>query len=176
LPKSLSDISKAVPSIKKELTTADIRNGYDLYMMKESPINTPTMTELKQDKAIQPESLIFISVDGKERETKLSIDKKGSIYQMITVEPYSSLSVSVKNTNKVIPTVIWNGVKTKFTKDKQNIIRFSLTTPKDNGVYILKVGTLTLNVEVKRPEITPTVKNETKKLSPIQKMWSWFGK
>jgi hypothetical protein len=177
LPKPLVDLSRTVPSIKKGLATADIRNGYDLYMMKNSPINTPTMTELAQESATQPESLIFISVDGKERETKLSIDRKGSIYQMITVEPYSALSVSVKNTNKIKPIATFNNQTIKTTKDKQNIIKFSLTAPKDNGVYTLKVGSLSLNVEVKRPKTaTPPTVNQPKKLSPIQKVWSWFEK
>ncbi|MEI6378009.1 MAG: hypothetical protein WCO97_12510, partial [bacterium] len=50
LPKSLVDLSGAVPSIRKELSSADIRSGYDLYSMKESPIDTPTLSDLAKDK------------------------------------------------------------------------------------------------------------------------------
>ena len=173
------------------MITADIRNGYDLYMMKESPINTPTLTELARDKTKQPESLIFVTVDGKEKETKLSIDRKGNTYQIITVEPYAAITASVKNTNKTIPKATWNGTEMKVTKDKKNIIKLSLTAPKDNGVYTLKVGTLTLEVKVITPAPAPsdatvgggggagggvTTVSGPKKLSPILKLWSWFGK
>ena len=188
LPKSLVDLSKAVPSIKRSLTTANIRNGYDLYMMKESPIDTPTLTDLTKDKTKQPENLIFVSVDGKEVSTKLSIDKKGGVYQMITVSPYDVLAVSTKNTNKTIPKATWNGVGVKTTKDKNNIVKLSINAPKDAGVYILKVGTLTLEVKVITSTPAPAnnggvttgsggaTNTQAKKLSPIQKLWSWFGK
>ena len=181
LPKSLADLSRAVPSIKKELTSADIRNGYDLYVMKESPINTPTLTDLTKDKTKQPETLIFVSVGGKEVPTKLSIDTKGNIYQMITVEPYTTLDVDVKNTSKTTPKATWNNQDIKTTKDKNNIVKLSITAPKDAGVYTLKVGTLTLEVKVVISTPAPAdnggVTTPTpKKLSPIQKLWSWFGK
>ena len=179
----LADLSRSVPSIKKELTSANIRNGYDLYMMKESPIDTPTLSDLTKDKTKQPENLIFVSVDGKEAPTKLSIDKKGGVYQMIAVSPYDVLTISTKNTNKTIPKATWNGIGVKTAKDKNNIVKLSITAPKDAGVYTLKVGTLTLNIAVEKPATTstggvttPTTQTPQKKLSPIQKLWSWFGK
>ena len=184
LPKSLVDLSKAVPSIKKDLTSANIINGYDLYQMKESPVNVPTLTELNKDKTTVPESLIFVSVDGKERETKLSIDKKGEVYQIINVEPYATLDVSVKSTAKKVPSATFNKQTIKTTKDKKNIVRLSVVAPKGGGSYTLKVGTLTLEVRViKSQPTTPATGNQNtgtpapqKKLSPLQKLWSWFSK
>ncbi|MEI6553151.1 MAG: hypothetical protein WCO09_01135 [bacterium] len=181
MPKSLVDLSKTVPSIKKALTSANITNGYDLYAMKDSPVNTPTLTELNKEKAVQPESLIFVSVDGKEKETKLSIDKKGNVYQIVTVEPYATLDVSVKNTAKTKPVAVWNGKVVTTIKDKKNIIKFSVMTPKGAGSYNLRVGTLTLEVRVVTPQpVKPSAGSGNtgtqKKLSPIQKLWSWFGK
>ena len=147
--------------------------------MKESPIDTPTLSDLAKDKTKQPESLIFISIDGKEKQTKLSIDKKGNTYQIITVEPYADLAVSVKNTDKVLPKTTFNGVTIKATKNKSNIISASVLAPKDNGIYSLKVGNLTLEVRVVRPVAVVTPKSATTtptQLSPIQKLWSWFTK
>jgi len=179
LPKSLSDLSHAVPLINKSLTSADIRSGYDLYTMKESPINTPTLSDLVKDKTKQPESLIFASANGNESSTKLMIDKKGGAYQIITVEPYAVLDIDVKNTNKVLPKASWNNIDAKVVKDKQNIIKLSVVAPKENGTYTLKVGELTLQVRVVAATAVgggAGTSTQPKKLSPIQKLWSWFVK
>ena len=196
LPKSLADLSHTVPAISKSLSSADIRNGYDLYTMKESPINTPTLSDLAKDKTKQPESLIFASENGTQVSTKLSIDKKGSVYQIITIESYTTLDINVKNTDKTIPKASWNNSDMKVVKDKQNIIKLSVVAPRENGSYTLKVGTLTLQVKVVT-QTSPATNNKAtssnsstggvsssgtttdtgaKKLSPIQKLWSWFVK
>ena len=183
LPKSLYDLMNAVPFIKREIASSDIKNGYDLYAMKESPINTPTLSELAKDKTKQPESIVFVSVAGVEKETKLSIDKKGNTYQMITVLPSATLDINVKNTDKVLPKTTFNGLDIKTSKDKQNIIKLSASMPKESGIYILKVGSLVLQVKVyvvsgTGDKIGVTIGKEAqqKKLLPIQKLWSWFKK
>ena len=195
LPKSLAELSRLVPSIKKELNQMGVINGYNLYSMKKSPINTPTLLELAKDKTKQPESLIFISVNSGEEETKLSIDKKGNLYQIITVEPDDTLIISAKNTDKTLPKITFNGVDIKASKDKQNVIKLSVVAPKNNGIYILKLGSLTLNIIVDKTVASDnsrkqgshmgagainnggvTTVDQPKRLSPIQKLWSWFGK
>jgi photosystem II stability/assembly factor-like uncharacterized protein len=175
LPKSLANLSNTVPSIKKELTSAGIINGYDLYSMKDSPVNTPTLSDLAKDKTKQPTNLIFTSVDDKETPTKLSIDKKGRTYQILTVEPNDTIDISIKNTNKTLPITIFDNNPIKPNKDKNNNITLTLNAPTEQGTRILTVGDLTLEIRVKAPAPVVTPKVE-KKLSPIKKMWNWFTK
>ncbi len=194
LPKSLAVLSNALPSIKKELNKAGIINGYDLYLMKDSPINTPTLTELTKNNTPRPETLMFVSVDGKEKETKLSIDKKGNTYQIISVEPNTYIYVSVKNTNKNVKAE-FNNKEVVIMRDKNNIIKVVVPSPAEIGTYALKFGDLLLEVRVKtivaveepQPVVptgayTPpadggvTTDGVSKKLSPIQKLWNWFTK
>jgi autotransporter-associated beta strand protein len=210
LPKSLVNISKLVPSINKELNKAGIINGYDLYMMKESPIETPTLHELAKEKVPQPTTLMFISVDGLEKKTKLSIDKKGNAYQIISVEPESYIYVNLKNKDKEV-TATFNNEYVKFVKNKDGIIKLNVMTPRALGLYTLKVGTLILEVRVVNKVVedvtgvtgdagvidtngksnanrytvttstpasnmgTRTGTGEPKKLSPIIKLWNFFG-
>jgi len=194
LPKSLADLSNSVPAIKRAMAVSGIVNGYDLYTMKESPINTPTLSDLVKDKTKQPESLIFASQNVTQVSTKLMIDKKGSVYQIITVEPNAVIDVDVKNTGKTTPKTTFNGLDIKTGKDKQNIIKLSVVAPKEIGTYTLKVEQLTLQVKVISPTAatvgkgtgatnnsgvtTGVVSSNTqpKKLSPIQRLWSWFVK
>ena len=193
LPKSLYDLMNAVPFIKREIASSDIKNGYDLYAMKESPINTPTLSELAKDKTKQPESIVFVSVAGVEKETKLSIDKKGNTYQMITVLPSATLDINVKNTDKVLPKTTFNGVDIKTSKDKQNIIKLSASMPKESGLYTLKIGSLTLNItvlsgnlngggfvtgKVVDSKVTPVVKPKQpiSKVNLFNKLINWFVK
>ena len=126
-----------------------------------------------------PKSLA-VSINGRDVPTKLSIDKKGSVYQIITVAPDDTLLISAKNTDKTMPKATFNGVDIKTSKDKQSIIKLSVTAPKDAGVYTLKIGTLTLQVKVvsTQPQApaNPNPQTPVKKLSPIQKLWSWFVK
>ena len=184
---------KTVPFIKREIASSDIKNGYDLYAMKESPINTPTLSELAKDKTKQPESIVFVSVAGVEKETKLSIDKKGNTYQMITVLPSATLDINVKNTDKVLPKTTFNGVDIKTSKDKQNIIKLSASMPKESGLYTLKIGSLTLNItvlsgnlngggfvtgKVVDSKVTPVVKPKQpiSKVNLFNKLINWFVK
>jgi len=189
LPKSLADLSNSVPAIKRAMAASGIVNGYDLYIMKESPINTPTLSDLVKDKTKQPESLIFASQNGTQVSTKLMIDKKGSVYQIITVEPNAVIDINVKNSDKTLPKASWNNADAKVVKDKQNIIKLSVVAPKDIGSYTLKVGALTLQVKVVKQVAGvnnggvgiganggTSPNTQPKKLSPIQKLWSWFGK
>ena len=193
LPKSLNDLMKTVPFIKREIASSDIKNGYDLYAMKESPINTPTLSELAKDKTKQPESIVFVSVAGVEKETKLSIDKKGNTYQMITVLPSATLDINVKNTDKVLPKTTFNGLDIKTSKDKQNIIKLSASMPKESGLYTLKIGSLTLNItvlsgnlngggfvtgKVVDSKVTPVVKPKQpiSKVNLFNKLINWFVK
>jgi hypothetical protein len=171
----LINLSQSVPSIKKELTSAGIINGYDLYSMKESPVNTPTLSQIKQDKTKQPTNLIFTSVDDKETPTKLSIDKKGRTYQILTVEPNDTIDISIKSTNKTLPVTIFDNNPIKPNKDKNNNITLSLNAPKEQGTRVLTVGDLTLEIRVKVQAPAPVPKVE-KKLTPIVKMWRWFVK
>ncbi len=213
LPKSLADISKAVPSINKKMNQAGVINGYDLYTMKESPIETPTLNELTKEKVPQPTSLMFISVDGLEKKTKLSIDKKGNAYQIISVEPESYIYVNLKNKDKVA-TAVFNNEDVKITRSKDDVIKLNVMAPKELGRYVLKVGTLILEVRVvsavnkvvedvnittggvggvdtgvntnNKADTTSTAvgntgtgtvtrAGESKKLSPIIKLWRFFG-
>ncbi len=191
LPQSLVNLSKSVPFIKKELISAGIINGHDLYIMKESPINTPTLTELAKDKTKQPESIIFVSLNKEETSTKLSIDKKGNLYQTINVLPQDILTISAKNSDKKL-VVTLDGETIKVIKDKKNIVKLSIVAPKDAGIYSLKVGLLKLRVRVEKSVAVPendsgattglvdvnnnkvTETQSTKNLSPIQKLWVWF--
>jgi hypothetical protein len=174
LPQSLINLSQSVPSIKKELTSAGIINGYDLYSMKESPVNTPTLSDLAKDKTKQPTNLIFTSVDDKETPTKLSIDKKGRTYQILTVEPGDTIDISIKSTNKTLPVTIFDNNPIKPNKDKNNNITLSINAPKEQGARILTVGDLTLEIRVKVQAPASALKVE-KRLTPIVKMWRWFG-
>ena len=174
LPQSLANLSNTVPSIKKELTSAGIINGYDLYSMKESPVNTPTLSDLAKDKTKQPTNLIFTSVDNTETPTKLSIDKKGRTYQILTVEPNDTIDISIKSINKTLPITIFDNNPIKPNKDKNNNITLSINAPKEQGTRILTVGDLTLEIRVKVQDPAPAPKVE-KKLTPIVKMWKWFG-
>jgi len=176
LPKSLADISNAVPSIKSAMAMAGIVNGYDLYSMKNSPINTPTLTELRNEKTVMPKTLMFASVGGEEKSTKLSIDKKGKIYQIITVSPDSIINLSINGNGGAsdvggkggvvgkgdvgssgvsangmsLPKVVFNGKNILSTKDKNGIVLLNVVAPKDAGVYVLNVGGLTLEVRVSK--------------------------
>jgi hypothetical protein len=174
LPESLVNLGNSIPSIKKELTSAGIKNGYDLYSMKDSPVNTPTLTDLSKDKTKQPTNLIFTSINGEETRTKLSIDKKGKTYQVLTVSPDTKIDINVKSNNKTIPPVVFDNNNITPTKDKDNTIKLSLNAPTQEGTRVLTVGELTLEIRVEKPKvIQPKVE---KKLSPIIKLWRWFGK
>jgi len=175
LPQSLVTLGNSVPSIKKELTIAGIKNGYDLYTMKESPINTPTLSQLSKDKTKQPTNLIFVSVDNKETPTKLSIDKKGRAYQILTVAPNSTIDINVKSTDKTLPEIVFDNNEVQSKKDKNGNVKVSLNAPVDQGTRALTVGNLKLEIRVVKSEAPAQPKVE-KKLSPIVKMWSWFGK
>jgi hypothetical protein len=143
--------------------------------MKESPVNTPTLSDLAKDKTKQPTNLIFTSVDNTETPTKLSIDKKGRTYQILTVEPNDTIDISIKSTNKTLPVTIFDNNPIKPNKDRNNNITLSINAPKEQGTRILTVGDLTLEIRVK--EVVPVVSPKVdKKLSPIKKMWNWFVK
>ena len=194
LPKSLVNISKLVPSINKELNRAGIINGYDLYKMKESPIETPTLNELTKEKVLQPTSLMFISIDGLEKKTRLSIDKVGNAYQIISVEPNSYIYVNLKNKDKVI-NVAFNNEEVKVFKSNNDVIKLNFMVPKELGTYMLKVGTLNLEVRVVShvvddkgveqilekgvPSVpSPSISSENTQEVPrsiIKRVQSWFG-
>lgn len=179
LPKSLATISEAIPSIRKELNKAGIINGYNLYSMEESPIHTPTLKELKKDNIAQPNNLLFVSLDGREAQTKLSIDEKGNVYQIIDVEPETYVYVSVKNTSKNIKAEFeGNGVA--ILKDKNNIVKVVVPSPAEVGNYTLKVGNLLLEVRVKKvvvPEKEPVKLSETIPEAKVEKVGKtrWFS-
>ena len=192
MAKNLADVSKTVPSIKGELNQTGILNGYDLYSMKESPIDTPTLSQWKGGKTSQSVGLMFVSVDGVEKSTKLSIDIKGNLYQMVDVKPYSTVSVTTKNMDKSLK-VTFNNKVVNFAKDKTGQVLLDVTAPRDAGTYTLKVGVSTLQLKVAKPPVAPSVAvsagvaaktdrtdtfpaDASKKLSPIQKLWSWFLK
>jgi hypothetical protein len=190
LPKSLTALSNTLPSIKKELNKAGIINGYDLYSMKNSPINTPTLKQVTKDGIVQPDNLLFVSIDGTEIKTKLSIDKTGKVYQIINVEPETYIYVSVKNTSKKIKAE-FNNEEIKVIKDKKNIIKVAVPSPAEIGIYKLLIGELILEVRVNKvvtsemtePENTPnnnyvqTIPKadlKTNRPSFINNIWSWL--
>ena len=150
--------------------------------MKESPVNTPTLTDLQKSNVAQPSTLIFTSVDNVPTPTKLSVDIKGGVYQTITVEPYAVLSINAKNTDKKI-TTSFNNKAVKVVKDKNNILKFEVVAPREEGTYKMKVGNLNLNVKILK-KVSPSAPANSvssasnqlnkAKLSPIQKVWSWF--
>ena len=102
---------------------------------------------------------------------------------MITVETYAVLSVDAKNTDKKI-IASFNNKVIKDIKDKNNIVKFDVVAPRGEGVYKMKVGGLNMDVKVvkkiassSQTSVNPTsavLLNKTK-LSPLQKVWSWFN-
>ena len=181
LPKSLTELSKTYPSIKNQLNQADIRSGYDLYLMTDSPISIPTIDQTIKENGKRPNDIIFVSVDGKDVPTKISIDQKGNVYQILNVESYSSIEASVKSNAKIV-SAYFNNKAIKVTKDKKSIVDTKITAPRGPGKYTLKLVGITLEIHVSVPVIPassdiPTKQNSagSAKKSPLQKMWSWFS-
>jgi hypothetical protein len=173
LPEDLVDLSNAVPSIKKELRSSSISGGYILYRMKESPVNTPTLKQFLSTRTQQPYNLIFVSVDGVGKPTKLSIDAKGNLYQIVNVASYSAIGVTAReNSEKVI--VTFNGKETKFVKDNKNIVKVNVVVPGGGGTNILKIGKLTLEVRVDDTYAGSERLGEIGTTAPIKLAFYWF--
>jgi len=173
LPKNLVDLSDAVPSIKKELTSAGIISGYTLYSMKESPVNTPTLKQFLSTRTLQPLNLMFVSVDGLETPTKLSIDANGNLYQIINVNSYSALGVTARENDKKV-VVTFNGKGTKFVRDSKGIVKVNVITPRGGGTHILKIGKMTLEVRVVGISMGTQRTGEVKTAVPIKSPFWWF--
>jgi photosystem II stability/assembly factor-like uncharacterized protein len=172
LPKELVDLSEAVPSIKKELSSAGIINGFALYSMENSPINTPTLNQIIKTKTLQPLNLLFVSVDGIETPTKLSIDAKGGLYQIINVNPYSVLAVSARHIDKKVA-VTFNGKNVKYSKDKNNVVKVDVAVPKGGSVHVLKIGNLLL--EVRSSDFLYRTDNSYyRNITSIEEPFWWF--
>ncbi len=183
LPKSLAVLSNTITSIRKELNKAGIINGYDLYRLSEnSPVKTPTLMEIINNGIVQPKNLLFVSVDGLETETRLSIDRRGSAYQILTVRPNAVINVNVKaDKTNALPKTIFDNNPILASRDKNNNITITLNTPRELGAKVLTVGDLILEIRVRAtaPDPASSIMSATsqgKNLSPIIKLWSWFAK
>ena len=174
-PKRFIDITNAVPSISRELSQANVNSGYELSKMSDSPINTPTLRELADNNNTRPDNLIFISVDGVQQQTRLSVDEKGNTYQIINVDPYSALVVTVKDTSKTV-SASFDGKVIKANKDKNSIITVNLQAPKSGDKHTLKINGAILEIRVNKPVVVSPTAQAVKQKSPLQKLWSWFSK
>jgi hypothetical protein len=168
LPKEITALAKALPTVDKQLKDRTISREKDILKLIGNPLILPKLSDIPSSIKI-PDSIHFVTVDGKQVATNLSVDKKGKLIQTITVPVNANLGVFI-NVPKVKSKVLFNNQRLTYLPLNNGSVA-TFTAPEKEGVYsLIASNTFKLEITVVSPVVSP------KSPPPKKSVWSWFSK